>query len=788
MKIFFKIILFALIPAFALSQFNSMKGTGHNLLGTRNNIHRVSITEKLSDPEFQKKAIDKTFLRNPELFQKRMNQSLAKTADLKQVIGDKKQYLAYNDITGGYDNMTFVFYAQGSIVNIWVDTTEIINGHITLSNINQIIKTLEISTLPTSRDSTKGILKIDNDYFGFPPNINSSGQKGLGDGRLDVLIYDIKDDFESSGGYIAGYFNPNDQNATPGLGNKKDIIYIDTYPTIFYKDVRDITMAMQTMSHEYQHLIHYNYDPSEAEFVNEACSQNSEIICGYNAFNGVPEFEYFNATNVNLLKWDHPSKISDYSRATLWLLYLIERLGDSFTKTLVQNSNTGLPGITSAISQVTTQYSFYDLFKDWSIANYLNDKKYNDFYGYKYGINGKPNGIVHVDAIANDTSYVNTLAVKYIIFKNQATNFRFRFVNVPNSVIINMIKIGPTKKSVTQVYSGPWIDVPELATDYTSIVFVLTNQSTTQAGNFIFNSTGEAIIKSEEITYDDGKPKDAGGFSYLMMPNQGDGWAARFTPRYSKNLLRKVRLWVAFGQEFENSTTPTNAPKQFEFHVWKAENDSTPGEDLIPPILYEVNGRTTLPTDFTDINLSGFKNELTNINGSVFCGFLENDEWPTNIGINNYTAQNYSFVKGLSSDGQWYSLNQLSVSGTSGNVSLKGWNVMIRADFLYDLQSGVKEITEERPGYSLSQNYPNPFNPETRIEYTIIKQNFVKLAVYDLLGRKIRDLVTENQNPGKYMVTWNGESNSGQKVSSGVYIYKLESGDYTQIKKLNLIK
>jgi photosystem II stability/assembly factor-like uncharacterized protein len=85
--------------------------------------------------------------------------------------------------------------------------------------------------------------------------------------------------------------------------------------------------------------------------------------------------------------------------------------------------------------------------------------------------------------------------------------------------------------------------------------------------------------------------------------------------------------------------------------------------------------------------------------------------------------------------------------------------------------------------YSLEQNYPNPFNPTTIISYTLSKASFVKLKVYDVLGREVQRLVNEYKNIGKYSVTFNGSS-----LSSGIYFYELHAGSFIQTKKLILLK
>jgi hypothetical protein len=90
---------------------------------------------------------------------------------------------------------------------------------------------------------------------------------------------------------------------------------------------------------------------------------------------------------------------------------------------------------------------------------------------------------------------------------------------------------------------------------------------------------------------------------------------------------------------------------------------------------------------------------------------------------------------------------------------------------------------------SLSQNRPNPFNPTTTIDYTVREQGLVRLQIYNVAGQLVRTLVDEVRSPGDvHTATWDGRSNAGQTVSSGVYFYKLVTGDFVQTKKMVLLK
>lgn len=90
--------------------------------------------------------------------------------------------------------------------------------------------------------------------------------------------------------------------------------------------------------------------------------------------------------------------------------------------------------------------------------------------------------------------------------------------------------------------------------------------------------------------------------------------------------------------------------------------------------------------------------------------------------------------------------------------------------------------------FELSQNYPNPFNPTTIIKYAIPQNAVVTLSIYNMLGQKIKTLISEQKNAGTYSVQWNGDNEFGQKVSSGAYLYKINAGNFIKTMKLILMK
>ncbi len=89
----------------------------------------------------------------------------------------------------------------------------------------------------------------------------------------------------------------------------------------------------------------------------------------------------------------------------------------------------------------------------------------------------------------------------------------------------------------------------------------------------------------------------------------------------------------------------------------------------------------------------------------------------------------------------------------------------------------------------LHANYPNPFNPETTIQYELDQSGLVSLAIYDMLGRKVIDLVSKQQTSGAYQVTWNGLDATDRPVGSGVYLYRLTlDGVFSKSRVMTLLK
>lgn len=90
--------------------------------------------------------------------------------------------------------------------------------------------------------------------------------------------------------------------------------------------------------------------------------------------------------------------------------------------------------------------------------------------------------------------------------------------------------------------------------------------------------------------------------------------------------------------------------------------------------------------------------------------------------------------------------------------------------------------------FTLHQNYPNPFNPSTKIQFALPVASTVTLEIYNTAGQRIRTLVSGNHAPGTYEIEWDARNDSGQNVASGVYMYHLQAGTFSEVRKMSLLR
>jgi len=162
----------------------------------------------------------------------------------------------------------------------------------------------------------------------------------------------------------------------------------------------------------------------------------------------------------------------------------------------------------------------------------------------------------------------------------------------------------------------------------------------------------------------------------------------------------------------------------------------------------------------TETNNSGFEIERKTSTGDWFkIGFVEGNGTTTE-------PQAYSFTdNNISPAAYFYRLKQLDFSG------------------VFEYSASIEVIVSAPLSFELVQNYPNPFNPNTTIEFTIPQASNVSLKIYNLLGQEVRTLVNGIKDAGTHKINFDAK-----ELNSGMYIYKIEAGSFTQVRKMTLLK
>ncbi|MBN2088805.1 T9SS type A sorting domain-containing protein [candidate division KSB1 bacterium] len=109
-------------------------------------------------------------------------------------------------------------------------------------------------------------------------------------------------------------------------------------------------------------------------------------------------------------------------------------------------------------------------------------------------------------------------------------------------------------------------------------------------------------------------------------------------------------------------------------------------------------------------------------------------------------------------------------------------------DAKFEYSPEIKIVVNIPDEYQLFQNYPNPFNPKTTIAYNLAEAGHVKITIYDITGREIQKVVDKMQEAGHYEFDWDAKNYQNQSIAGGVYYYKLETPNFTQFRKMLLLK
>lgn len=255
--------------------------------------------------------------------------------------------------------------AVGEHAYVFVEDVQWDRGRVEQKDVDRMVAVFDRST---PADPNRGIYQTDTEAFGPPPDVDR-------DPNIYILLLDIVDQFSSKGAYVGGYFSsvnevPDYVARRAGMhSNEIEMLYVDVNP-----GDPSSPRTCSTVAHEFQHMIHFNQDEDEEDWINEGCSTFAEFLNGYGV--RVPENFHLHPED-SLVDWGNT--LEDYEQVGMFIQYLFEHWGGLETiSTLVSEKANGIYGVTQTLVKRGYRVHFDDVFRDWVVANYLDDPRVGD--------------------------------------------------------------------------------------------------------------------------------------------------------------------------------------------------------------------------------------------------------------------------------------------------------------------------------------------------------------------------------------------------------------------------
>jgi len=676
-------------------------------------------------------------------------------------LGDMAQFYIYNFVDEKYIQESATLRFTDGFINIWVSDAEWSNGHVTSQVIQQVYQGLMVQTPAASIDKNKGIVEIIHSNFGLPPNFD-------GDGVTDFLLTDIQDGWEEGEGFIAGYFNPLDQfiNGTfvgrtqISGSNERDILYIDTYPGIYRDGSFGYSEVLGTVSHEYQHLIHYRYDKNELPFINEGLSELSSFLCGY----GLRDpSKYLINTNISLTAWDSelPQALAHYAKTALWTFYLYENFGPLFIRELAQSAAAGIAGVEAALNSSGYETLFSAVLERFFLTITLNGDVNGSDYQFKWpplsGLRAVPQVYIR------DYPYVASIknpayALALYRFENGDT-LSVATGNPPENLIFLVNKYAADGRA-TYLMELPLPDYDD--NDFGNLwqiedLLVINNGA---------NAAWSLSASSRQRYYTSGYLLSDEALD-LRIQISDEIIANSISVPFDSCRLRSVRF---YNQQSIGGV-------QIHIYNERIVNRSVPQGQSI---LFE----NVLQGDWIELDLQGL--EIWRKAGETFDIGIE----LLNGGIIGYTGTAIDQVNSFlyrPSQNMFLELENFKVeSGALSGTWLL--DVSYTAPIRYKPGSNHQIPASFRIESIGPLPFPSPSNPELYIQYTLNKPGHLNVSIYNVLGQRIRSLADSYQENLAGTLSWSGDNDQGVPVASGNYYLNFKFEDQVDTRKILIVR
>ncbi len=701
-------------------------------------------------------AVRKDLAEHPEIL---TAMKLAKRTAWNFTVGSTRNWYGDNLVTNARYQVPSTCRAVGANSYIFVEDASWTAGKVTQAAVDSMVAYFN---LRTPGNPSVGIYGADVAAFGNPPDVDA-------DPRVIILILDIQDGFTGSGGFVTGYFYSFNEvpSSTPGYStsNQAEIFFIDCDP-LDLTTSSGLTEGTSTLAHEFQHMIHFNYDPQEITFVNEASSLLAEVHCGYSLYG---QSGYNNETNQYLFTWRTGEDVvlNDYGRAARWSLYLRDQLGIGFFKQLVSSTLHGEAGVNAACAAIGTTRRFNDLLTDWFFANILDDASVNPKYAYTTPGVPKVVGTPYLNPNATGNGIIQNYAANYLTFGG-GENLSITFTVSNPAVVVKAVEIGTSSKRILDVTPGVAFSEPAFGTTYDVIHFIVMNNGQSGPFSYSFTASGTGAL-ALELAWDTTEPT-----GYLTQ-SAGDTVCVLFDGYSGAKLdsvrvaLRRACTMTGGVWEYSGATRPTPLGTKLAVPI-TASIATTPASP------YPVPWPNWATVDLHTSNISAAQPfAVAFVNTGVGTAVGDPRVMVTSVpGTSPYYSFTYLNAPSGGAEPDWFYLSK-----DASNV----WIYLMRAYISFGPTDARETAILHPSAVSLSQNYPNPFNPSTAIRFTLPGRQQVVLTIYDPLGREVETLVNESLEEGTHIFQWRPE-----RAASGTYFYRLQAGQYSETKKLVYIR
>jgi hypothetical protein len=289
-------------------------------------------------------------------------------------------------------------------------------------------------------------------------------------------------------------------------------------------------------------------------------------------------------------------------------------------------------------------------------------------------------------------------------------------------------------------------------------------------------------------------------------------WETQNQIFYSTNFFDTSFIQQDFVPQFVKGQLTIESDPVRNDSLWLSSTETAPGSEAVVDVfLYNENNisSVTLALDW-DVDLIGLdsvsyvgtrglsssiKDQQTNPPNQILVELQYDNSSPLEPG-SGLLARLYFKIDDTSPDTTitidttvfaFYKKTMIQLTSSGGNIQFApkfhSGTIQVKST------TGVDDPQISLPAqFSLGQNYPNPFNPTTEFEYSLPVRSHVTIEVFDILGRNVRTLVNESMEAGVHHMTFDGRSSTGEQLSSGVYLYRISTSEFSKTKKMVILK